>query len=316
MTKALINFEFPETQANRLRNRFAELDLSTVSDRQALLERLGDCEVLIPFFECTREMLDAAPGLKWVQAISAGVDYMPLEEIKRRGILLTNGRGIHTIHMAEYAVAAMVGLARNFHLMFRNQMRKKWDRAVPQGEINGSVAGIIGLGAIGKEIAKRASFFGMKVLGVKSRPEPVESVDEVYGEEGMEEVFKKSDYVINLLPYTPQTEKMIDKRFFGLMKESACFINIGRGKTVNEPDLVEALRGGKIRAMVSDVYFEEPLPEGSPLWEMENVVITPHICGVSPKYMERATDIIEHNLEVYLRGEGEMINVVDLERGY
>ena len=218
--------------------------------------------------------------------------------------------------MAEFAIASMINLARSFHIMFRNQMHRRWDRSVPQGEINGSVLGIIGLGDIGREIAKKASSLGMRVIGVKRSPEPLEFVEEVYGQQEMAEVFKKSDYVINLLPYTTATEKMIDKNCLELMKDSACFINMGRGKTVNEPDLIGALRNGKIRAMLSDVYFEEPLPVDSPLWDLENVILTPHICGKSPKYMERAMKIIEHNLDVYLRRKGKMVNVVDAELGY
>ena len=261
-------------------------------------------------------MIDAAPRLKWIQAITAGVDALPLEEIARRGIRLTNGRGIHTIYMAEYAIAAMINLARGFHSMFRNQMQKEWNRGVPQEEIHGATVGIIGLGAIGREIARKAAFMGMRVIGVKRTRASLEDVDTVYGPEDMARVFQQSDYVINLLPATPATEKLIDHRFFGAMKPTASFINMGRGTTVNETDLIEALRNRRIKALVSDVYETEPLPAASPLWGMENVILTPHICGVSPRYMARAMEIIAHNLEVYLSGRGEMINVVDTVAGY
>jgi phosphoglycerate dehydrogenase-like enzyme len=132
----------------------------------------------------------------------------------------------------------------------------------------------------------------------------------------MEAVFKQSDYVINLLPYTPDTEGLIDKAMFGAMKKSACFINLGRGPTVNQTDLIDALQKKMIRALFSDVYAEEPLPENSPLWEMENVVLTPHNAGVSQKYLARAMDIVRHNLQVYVNNSGEMMNVVDLDKGY
>jgi phosphoglycerate dehydrogenase-like enzyme len=316
MPRILINFEFPEKYINVLREKYGGLEFVVSADKEEVFEYLKNAEILITFFKCSRKMLDAAPALKWIQAISAGVDYMPLDEVARRHLILTNGRGIHRVHMAEFALASMISLARSFHVMFRNQIHRKWDRSAPQGEINGSVLGIIGLGDIGKEIARKASFLGMHVIGVKRNPEPLEFVEEVYGGRDMGKVFEKSDYIINLLPYTAATERIIDKTYFDLMKESACFINMGRGKTVNEPDLIETLRNGKIRAMVSDVYFEEPLPEDSPLWDLENVILTPHICGMSPKYMERAVKIIDHNLEVYLHRKGEMINLVDLESGY
>ncbi|UCD81598.1 MAG: hypothetical protein JSW26_09305, partial [Desulfobacterales bacterium] len=140
--------------------------------------------------------------------------------------------------------------------------------------------------------------------------------DQVYGPEEMGEVFKQSDYVINLLPDTQETSALIDKKFFALMETSACFINLGRGTTVNQTDLIEALQTGSIRALVSDVYETEPLPPDSPLWKLENVILTPHIAGVSPKYLDRALDIIRYNLQVYVSGSGEMTNVVDLKIGY
>jgi phosphoglycerate dehydrogenase-like enzyme len=261
-------------------------------------------------------MIQLAPKLKWIQALTAGVDFLPLSQIKDQDIMLTCGRGIHKIYIAEYAIAAMINLARNFHQMFGNQLKAKWDRTVSQDEIHGRVAGIIGLGSIGQEIARKASVLGMRVIGVKNDPQPLPGVDRVYGPAEMAEVFKQSDYVINLLPGTPTTGHLIDKKFFGSMRRSACFINLGRGSTVNQADLIDALRTKTIRALVSDVYEQEPLPEDSPLWHLDNVILTPHIAGVSPQYLDRALDIIRHNLPVYLSQSGEMMNIVDFTRGY
>jgi phosphoglycerate dehydrogenase-like enzyme len=316
MTRALIHFELPDSDLERLVQHYPQVEWVRCPDRDALFDHLRETEILLLFLHGDRDMLDAAPRLRWIQAITAGVDALPLEEIARRGIRLTNGRGIHTIHMAEYAVAAMINLARGFHRMFRNQLQKKWERTVPQGEINGATVGIIGLGAIGREIARRAAFMGMRVIGVRRTRAPLAHVDAIYGPEDMEQVFRQSDYVINLLPATPATAKLIDRRFFGAMKPTASFINMGRGTTVNEADLIDALRRRRIEALVSDVYETEPLPAASPLWEMENVILTPHICGVSPHYMARAMEIIEHNLEVYLSGRGKMMNTVDIAVGY
>ena len=128
--------------------------------------------------------------------------------------------------------------------------------------------------------------------------------------------FPLSDYVINLLPGTPETKGLIDKEFFSLMRRSACFINLGRGSTVNQTDLIDALQTKTIRALVSDVYETEPLPGDSPLWHLDNVILTPHIAGISPQYLDRALDIIRHNLQVYINQSGEMMNVVDLTKGY
>jgi phosphoglycerate dehydrogenase-like enzyme len=156
----------------------------------------------------------------------------------------------------------------------------------------------------------------MRVIGVRRTAAPMADVDEVYGQEEMGRVFERSDYIVNLLPWTPDTEKMIDRRSFDLMKPTACFINMGRGQTVNETDLIAALQQKKIRAMMSDVYETEPLPADSPLWALDNVIISPHVCGMTPHYMDRAMEIIDHNLKAYVRGQGEIMNVVDLTYGY
>jgi phosphoglycerate dehydrogenase-like enzyme len=316
MSLAVLNFDLPDPLLERLRQSFPQLAIQRCADKESLFEHLPQAEILMTFMQCSPKMLDAAPGLKWIQAISAGVDFLPLGEIRRRGIVLTCGRGTSTIQMAEYAIAAMVMLARNFHLMLRNQVQGKWERKVPQQEIYGATVGILGLGAIGAEIARRAAVMGMRVIGVRRAPAPMEGVAEVLGPERMAEVFRQSDYVINLLPATPATQMIVDRKYFDLMKPTACFISMGRGATVNEADLVDALRQKKIRGLVSDVYAVEPLPADSPLWTLENVILTPHVCGASPQYMARAVEIIEHNLTVYTTGRGEMINLVDPAAGY
>ncbi|MBI5895936.1 MAG: D-2-hydroxyacid dehydrogenase [Desulfobacterales bacterium] len=316
MTLAVLNFDLPDPLLARLRQNFPQLSIQRCADKESLFEHLPRAEILMTFMQCTTKMLDAAPGLKWIQAISAGVDFLPLEEIRRRGILLTCGRGTSTIQMAEYAMAAMINLARNFHVMFRNQVQGKWERGVPQQEIYGATVGILGLGAIGAEIARRAAVMGMRVLGVRRSPAPMEGVAEAWGSDRMADVFRQSDYVINLLPATAETRRIIDQKYFDLMKPTACFISMGRGATVNEPDLIAALRQKKIRGLVSDVYAVEPLPADSPLWALENVILTPHVCGASPQYMARAMEIIEHNLDVYTSGQGEMMHRVDMTKGY
>ena len=317
MKKILVDFDMGKDHIRQLKEDCGGCDIVLCTDRSLFAEQLRDTEVLITFLHpITAEMVDDAPGLKWIQALTAGVDMLPLDTIRQRDIIITSGRGIHKIYMAEYAIAMMVNLARNLHLIFRSQMEGRWDRSAPQGEIYGSTLGILGLGSIGREIARRASCFGMRVIGARRTPGPIECVDEVYDFDGMKEIFRQSDYVINLFPDTAETRGVIDKEYFSLMKETACFINMGRGATVHEPDLIEALQKRTIRALVSDVFTVEPLPEDSPLWALDNVILTPHICGVSLKYMDRGMEIIRHNLEVYLTGSGTMESVVDLTRGY
>ena len=317
MRKCLIYFEFPEAYISQLKKIANHYEFISCTDKSVLMKHLSGVEILIIFVaEFEAELLRLAPNLKWIQAITAGVDNLPLKEINERGIILTNTRGIHKIQMAEFAIAAMINFARSFHLMHRNQIKGLWDRSVPQAEICGKIVGIIGLGSIGVEIARKASLFGMRVLGVQKNPRPIKYVDRVYGIEEMDKVFRESDYIINLLPLTAETRKRIDKRYFGSMKKTACFINIGRGPTVNQTDLVDALKSNQIGGLVADVYEKEPLPEDSPLWKLENVILAPHIAGVSPNYLKRAMDVIRHNLNVYVSQSRAMMNVIDCSSGY
>ncbi len=302
---------YPENDAMPLIEEFPGLHFEFCSDLKNIEEKIKDAEIFITI-KLTEKMIYAAPRLKWVQSIRAGIDDLPLEKMKDMGIILTSGKGIHRVHMAEYAIAAMIMMARNFPAIIRNKQQKKWDRSPAQDQIEGTTVGILGLGAIGREIAKKANLMGMKVIGTKQTAEKIEYVDRIYASLEMEEIFRQSEYVINLLPHTPETEKIVDSKCFDLMKKTCCFINMGRGKTVNEDDLVKALRTGRLRAFFSDVFYTEPLPEDSPLWEMENVFITPHICGESVRYLEKALEIIRHNLKVYLDGKGEMVNLIDL----
>lgn len=314
MSKVLIYHKVEEKDVSYLRRKFPDYDIVACTDKAEMEKHIKDAEVLISF-RCTSEMLNKAEKMKWIQALSAGVDAFPKDEIREKGLIFTNGRGIHKIHMAEYAIGVMVILARNFHVMFRNQIKGKWDGKIPQSGIQDKTLGILGLGSIGQEIAKKASLMGMKVIGVRNSEQGVENVEKVYLPKDMIEVFKNSDYIINLLPSTEDTFKSINKTYFDNMKEDACFINIGRGTTVDEEDMIQALQAGSIKAAALDVFFTEPLPEDSPLWTMENVIITPHICGVSDRYIERALPIIENNLRAF-SGEGDFINLIDHDRGY
>ncbi len=317
MRKCLIYLEFPEKYISQLKKIANTYEFISCTDRTELMKHLPDMEILVIFvgkFEA--ELLGLAPNLKWIQTITAGVDNLPLKEINDRRIILTNARGVHKIQMAEFAIAAMINFARNFHVMQRNQIKGVWDRSMPQTEIYGKAVGIIGLGSIGEEIARKASFFGMRVLGVRKNPQPMKYVDQVYGIEEMDAVFQQCDYIINLLPLTAGTQKIIDKHYFNIMKKTACFINIGRGPTVNQADLVDALKSNQIGGLVADVYEEEPLPEDSPLWKLENVILAPHIAGLSPNYLKRAMDVIRHNLKVYVSQSGEMMNIIDCSSGY
>lgn len=315
MKKVLVNFNLEDNLKRDLSEKFNNYNFIFSGSEKELYDNIEDSEILITI-GLNENMLKHSNSLKWIHTIRAGVDGWPLDQILNKNIILTNGRGVHKMHMSEFAIGALITLARNFHIIFKNKDNAFWDQGVEQGQISGATLGILGLGNIGKEIARKANFMGMKVIGTKKTKKCIDYVDRVYSDTEMEEVFRKSDYIINLLPVTTETYELIDRNFFDIMKKSACFINLGRGKTVNEGDLIESLKNRKIRAAFLDVFQEEPLKKDSDFWNLDNVIITPHLSGETLRYNEMAMEILKINLEEYWEDKASMINIVDLKRGY
>lgn len=284
--------------------------------RNDLTGHLAETEVLLTSGRLEDDILRAAPIVRWVQTLSAGVDKVPLKQIAERNILLTNARGIHQIQMSEFALLYMLQWARRTDLLYRNQLNHLWDSHVPAGELYGGTLGVLGSGSIGEAIALKGKAFGMTTIGYNRSGSSAPGFDRTYaGPEGLETVLQQSDYVVMLLPSTPETRHFMSMDRFRLMKPSAFFINLARGSVVNEQDLTEALRTGVIAGAALDVFEVEPLPEESPLWSIPNLFITPHTAGLSPKYMQRAGAIVVENIGRFLRGES-LINTVDPKEGY
>lgn len=313
--KITINtYPFPNEDLRSLESDFSNVDFSFVTNKNDLLNEIEDSDAIITFY-LKKSQMESASKLKWIQAISAGVDHFPLDYIKSRGINLTTGRGIHKIHMTEYALSMMILGARRLDKMMLDKKNRNWNHDIPQNEIFGKKLGIIGLGSIGMEIAKKASILGMEIYGVKSSEDEIPGIKKVYTLKDLKILTEKCDYIINLLPHTAETDKVIDEEIFNSMKKESCMINMGRGGTVNEDHLHKALSEKKFRLYISDVFQEEPLPEESNLWELENIVITPHICGPSTNYMKKAYPIIKENISRYLNNK-ELINRYSFTKGY
>jgi phosphoglycerate dehydrogenase-like enzyme len=291
------------------------ISFTICSSKEELLAALPKAEILItlPF---TKDMLAAAPKLKWVQCLRAGVDGYPFAAMKERGVLLTNGKGIHRNHMAEYSIAMMILFARNLHQFQRQQNKSEWNRRVPQDEIFGKTLGILGFGAIGDTLATRAQAMGMRVHALKRTPLDQPNVDQWFTPDQTTEFLKTADYLVNLLPNTPATTHSLNAESFEAMKTSAVLISIGRGKTVDEQTLINALQTGQIRGLAADVFETEPLPKDSPLWQMDNVVLTPHICGESIHYLEKSVEILKENFPKFISDPETLINRVNLDLGY
>ena len=256
--------------------------------------------------------------LKWVHVTFAGVDTLS-QSLLDSDVLITNSSGIHPIPIAEHVFAFILMLTHKMNFTFRNQiLSKKWE-ITPQilalSEIHEKTIAIVGMGRIGSRIAKLAKAFDMQVFGVVRNPRNQESIDKVFTTDQLLEVLPQVDYVVNCLPLTKETHHLFTLDYFKKMKKSAYFINVGRGKTVVEKDLIQALQQKIIAGAGIDVTEEEPLPSSNPLWDLENVIITPHISGLTPYYMDRAIAIFCENLKAYLQKK-PLPNLIDKKRGY
>jgi phosphoglycerate dehydrogenase-like enzyme len=281
---------------------------------------LEKAEILVTYGEdLTPDVVEKMPSLQWVQVLSAGLELMPFDILIARQIVVTNAKGIHRIPMAEYTIGAILQLARKGYDFYDLQKENHWDRSIRVDEVYGKTLGILGVGAIGTEIAKRAKAFGMKVLGLRrsevSQDSTMEYVDELISLENKEKLFRESDYIVVLLPVTAETTHFVGAEELSMMKSSAYLINIARGQIVDEEALLIALQDKKIAGAVLDVFKEEPLPSTHPFWKTENLIITPHSSGRSPYYMQRALEIFHENLNKYPRVE-DMKNVIKMEQGY
>lgn len=255
------------------------------------------------------------PDLKWVFVLSAGVDQLPLEKLSSMGVRTTNVRGIHVVQMAEQAVGEMIYFSRALNVCVNNQRAHVWNRHIPVDELGGKRLLIIGAGHIGCEIAKKARVFGMDVSGLKRSPGPLEFFDEVLGMDRLHEEIPHADYIILTVPLTDETKNLFGGNELALMKKSAVLINMSRGDTVDENALTATLQKHEIKGAALDVFHTEPLPDESPLWDMDNVLLTPHIAGLSPYYMDRAAELFIKSYSLYRAGR-PLPNPVDAKLGY
>lgn len=261
-----------------------------------------------------QELLPKAPRLKWIHTLSAGIDGILTPDLVNSKIILTNSRGIHGISMAEHVLGIILSFTRGILIAHDNQKNHVWDRIHVEEIYDKSIA-IIGLGSIGREIAKRAKALGMKVSAVKHTMTTELFVDKLYTADQLPQALSTADFIVVTLPLTPDTYQLFSTEIFSKMKKSAYFINVSRGAIVNEADLITALNDKVIRGAALDVFAEEPLPEDSPLWNTPNLFVSPHIAAKSPYYMDRSLKLFMENLNKFLQN-AEMLNVINKERGY
>ncbi len=312
--KILVTFELPDEYVKRFETQYS-VKVSVCKDKSQLADAVRDADILIVSWRLPAGLVASAGSLKWIHSIGAGVDGILTPELLESQIVVTSSSGIHREPISEHVLGFMLSFVRGFHVFARQQMRKEWKRFDLE-ELAGKTLGIIGLGEIGSEIAVKAKGFGMRVIAVKrDAGEKPSYVDELWLPEQLRNLLGESDFVVLSLPLTPETWGFIGEPELRAMKRSAYFINISRGKIVQEDKVIQALREGWIAGAGLDVFEEEPLPGKSELWEMPNVIITPHVAGSNPQYTERAMAIFEENLKRFLNGQ-ELENVVDKKLGY
>jgi phosphoglycerate dehydrogenase-like enzyme len=263
------------------------------------------------------DLLSRAPRLKWAQMVSAGVDFVD-KAVSESEVIITTASGIHAVPISEWVLAMSLMFAKQAPRLWANQQRKHWERFVP-AELSGKTMGVIGLGNIGTQIARLAKAFGMRIVASRrSQVAPAfgeGDTDELLPPSQLHDLLAQSDFVVVSLPLTTETTKLIGEPELRAMKSSAYLINIARGAIVDEAVLIRALKEDWIAGAGLDVFETEPLPPDSELWELPNVILSPHITGMTEEYQTRATELFCDNLRRYLAGQ-KLINEVEKEKGY
>ncbi|WP_435067297.1 D-2-hydroxyacid dehydrogenase [Haloplanus sp. C73] len=286
-----------------------ELADSGPSVRVVGTEAVGDCDALVTF-AYDDQFLDA--GLDWIHSIQAGVDRFPFDELREREIALTNSTGIHGDVVGETTMGVLLAFARRLHVHRSNQeqgewRQPEWDEAFA---LRRESVCVVGLGTLGQGVATRAAALGMDVTGVKRTPTPVDGVDDVYPPAELHDAIADARFVVLAVPLTDDTEGMISDAEFETMRDDAYLVNVARGPVVDEDALVDAVESESIAGAGLDVFETEPLPEDSPLWDRENVIVTPHAAAFTDEYYERVATIVRENVRRLAAGESLTNRVV------
>ncbi len=259
--------------------------------------------------------------LRWAHSAAAGVGAALYPEMRASDVVLTNSAGIHAEPMAETAMGMLLHFARGLDLAVRAQAARHWDKepferlSSPVREVAGTTLGILGLGGIGRAVARRGAALGMRVVATRRRAGDVEGVDVLSGRGALDRLLAASDHLVVAAPLTDETRGMLGARELALLPDGAVLVNLSRGGVVDEEALVAALRDGRLRGAGLDVFATEPLPPESPLWDLPNTLLTPHVSGTSRQFWRRQVDLLVANLRRHLSGD-PLLNTVDKSAGY
>jgi phosphoglycerate dehydrogenase-like enzyme len=318
-------WNMPRDWIGVLRTAFPHHTFLEAWDRDAIRRQLPDADVAFtPFVD--RDVFAQAARLRWVQSPAVGVGSLMFPELLASPVIVTSARGIRARAIAEHVIGVTIALARRLPHALRAQQARRWAQDELEGPgsgvrpLHGMRMGIIGLGSIGMEIAKRAAAFDIRVSGIRRTAPPAgaplpDGIDAVFGPDAIPRVVEHSDIVVLALPHTPETRQIIGRRELGRMKRGALLVNIARGKLIDDAAVVEALRDGRLGGAALDVFTREPLEPDSPYWELPNVIVTPHTSGAMEDYWAPLVDLFSDNLRRFDHGE-PLRNVVDKVAGY
>lgn len=287
-----------------LRQEMPDVELSVGANADSVREDASKADAVLlgpRFGAAVSDLWRELENVRWIHTLAAGVDTLPFDLLRGREVTVTNSRGIFADALGEFTIAAMLWFAKDLRRIVRNQDARRWEPFTNE-RIEGKTVGIIGYGGIGQAIGRRATAMGMQVLAVRRRQE--------FGEPTIDEVIAQSDYVVMAAPLTPETHRLMSRERIALMKPEAVFINVGRGRTVDEEALVEALQRRSIRGAALDVFEAEPLLPEHKLWALDNVLISPHTADHAADSHFRAMRFYLENLRRFRAGES-LANVVD-----
>ncbi len=317
LRKLVVAGSVPPPLVDRLQSQFPDIEIVAV-DADSLVSEIKDADAIV-CGTLSDAALANAERLQWVHRAAAGVEHFMRPSFRERNLILTNSSGVSAPNMAEHVIALMLAFARQLPALFRSQQAHQWRDGTERNrvfEIKGQTVVVVGLGAIGMEVADRAHALGMRVIGVRRGPgEALSSVERLVLREDLSNVLPGADHIVDCLPLTAGTRAFFDRVMLGYAKNGAYFYNVGRGGTVDTDALIDMLRSGALSGAGLDVTDPEPLPSDSPLWDMPNVLVTLHTSGGTPHMWERVMTLVQENVARFQDGR-PLVNVVDQDQGY
>jgi len=308
--------ELPKHVVKQIEQVHKDIKLIATEDNNILEEYWPQAEIIFSG-KINADTLAKCKNLRWIQETSAGIERYFYPEFLKRDIILTNVKGMHGQTISEHIFMMMLAHARNLKKYIHQQQTHLWQKhGIDEVDLlHHKVFLVIGLGGIGQKVAQIATAFGMRVEGIANTPKDLPFVEKTYTPDQLNQALPNADYIVVAVPLTKKTKGMIGAQEFSLMKKDAFIVNIGRGLVIDEQAMIKALQEGQIGGAGLDVFSNEPLAEDSPLWDMENVIITPHVAGHMPDYLGEAVKIFCSNLHCYLEGH-KLENLVDKNMGY